>query len=128
MNLTNVVLSSHPCPVCVEANGKTMTMTQWRKSKYGVPGSNKRYCKKYCHCILVLEEMIPKLPQMGKNIMLRGDDGSDIKPVTEIFPNEMELAALMDEYNATIGKLPDEIYDMPLLDVIPYLRKLLGKG
>jgi hypothetical protein len=127
IDLQNVVLSSNPCPSCAEANGKIMTITEWKKSKWGLPGSMKRLCKKFCHCILVPVNMVAQLPAIGERVKLRGDEGSDIRPVVELSPNELYLKELMDDYNAKIGKLPPEIYDMPLLDVIPFLEKLLGR-
>lgn len=124
----NVILSSNPCPTCIEARGKVMTITAWRRSKFGLPGSNKRYCKANCHCILVPVDLIDQLPAIGKKAKLRGDDLTDIKKTVDIHPNEERLKELMDEYNMRIGKLPEEIYEMPLDDVIPYLENLLRPG
>lgn len=123
--LINVVLSSNPCPTCAKANRKSMTKTEWRRSEYGLPGSNKRYCKQYCHCILVPKSMIEELPAIGKKIKLRGDPESDVAKIVDIHPNEERLKELMDEYNERIGVLPPEIYEMPLEDVIPYLEDAL---
>lgn len=78
-----------------------------------------------CHCLLVPVDMIPDLPEIGKKKPLRGDPDSDIGPIIEIGPNEQRLKALMDEYNLTVGKLPEEIYDMPLERVADYLEDLL---
>ena len=130
MNYTNINLSSNPCPVCKEANGKSMTLEEWKKSPYGLTDSKKRYCnlKGYrCHCIMVPTEMLPELPEIGKRVKLRSDEDSDIRSIVDFHPNEQTLKELMDEYNATIGKLPKEIYDMPIDEIIPYLKKLLGK-
>lgn len=123
--LMNIVLSSNPCPSCVEANRKSMTKTAWTKSKWGLPGSGKRYCKSNCHCILVPVDLLDQLPEIGKKVKLRGDEDTDIRKIVDIHPNEEELKELMDEYNETIGVLPKEIYEMPLNEVIPYLKELL---
>lgn len=91
--------------------------------------SKKRYCNltaHNCHCILVPPEMLKDLPDLGERVPLRGDRRSDIRSIIEVGPNEMELKNLMDEYNLTIGPLPQEIYDMPLEEVAGYLRGLLG--
>lgn len=130
--LKNVILSSNPCPSCKEAAEQPpMTKTAWRESKWGLPDSKKRYCNLKgfnCHCILVPVDWMKDLPDIGGKVPLRGDPDTDIRAIIEIGPNERELANLMDEYNATIGKLPEEIYEMPLEDVSPYLRKLLKSG
>jgi len=123
--LVNIVLSSNPCPTCVKARGKVMTKTLWRRSEYGLPGSNKRICKANCHCILVPVPLLDELPAIGKRIKLRGDPETDIGKTVDIHPNEERLKNLMDEYNETVGVLPTEVYEMPLDDVIPYLEKLL---
>jgi len=131
MKYTNVILSSNPCPVCLEAEGKFMTLAQWKKSKYGLPNSKKRYCnlkKQSCHCLMMPENMLDKFPRIGKGEKLRGDKDTDIKAVVDIHPNEQVLKDLMDEYNAKFGRLPDEFYEIPLDQCIPFLRKLLGIG
>lgn len=131
MNYTNVVLSSHPCPICQDARGKSMTLEQWKKSPYGLTDSKKRYCNlkgHFCHCVLVPENVLPELPEIGKRVKLRGDEGTDIRAIVEIHPNEAILQKLMDEYNAEIGRLPDEFYELPIEQCIPYLRRKLGKG
>lgn len=122
---TNVVLSSNPCPDCVKANGVTMTMKDWKNSEFGIPGSDKRVCDGHCHCILVPVEMMKELPAIDKRVKLRGDEITDIGKTVDIYPNEIRLKELMDEYNLKIGKLPSEIYEMPLDKVIPYLEELL---
>jgi len=127
--LKNIILSSNPCPSCVAAARQPpMTKTDWKISPWGLTDSKKRYCNlkaNSCHCILVPPELIEELPDLGKKIKLRGDPDSDIRGIVEIGPNEDRLKDLMDQYNATIGKLPEEIYDMPIQDVVPYLEKLL---
>ena len=125
---TNIVLSSNPCPICIGANGKTMTLAKWKVSPYGLTDSKKRYCNIKtvgCHCILVPKEMVDLLPDVGKRIKLRGDEVTDIKPIVYIHPNEEQLKNLMERYNFEVGTLPAEIYDMPLNKIIPYLRGLL---
>ena len=128
--LKNVILSSNPCPICIDAARQPpMTKTEWRNSRWGLTDSKKRYCNlkaNSCHCILVPPQMMELLPDIGERIPLRGDRRKDIRNLIEIGPNEMELKNLMDEYNLTIGKLPDEIYDMPLEEVAGYLRGILG--
>lgn len=124
---TNVVLSSNPCPDCKRANGVTMTMAEWKKSEYGIPGSDKRICDGNCHCVLVPEELMDEFPEIDKRTKLRGDIDTDIGKTVDIYPNETRLQELMDQYNATIGKLPPEIYDMPLEKIADYLDDLLKK-
>ncbi len=127
--LKNIILSSNPCPICVNAARQpAMTKSNWKISPFGLTDSKKRYCNltaHNCHCILVPPELIEELPDLGKKIKLRGDPDSDIRKIIDIGPNEDHLKNLMDQYNATIGKLPEEIYDMPIQDVAPYLEKLL---
>lgn len=127
--LKNVILSSNPCPICKDAARQpAMTLKEWRKSPWGDTDSKKRYCNlkaHNCHCLLVPVEKFIDLPEIGKQVKLRSDKETDILAIVEIHPNEILLKDLMDEYNATIGKLPDEIYDMPLEDVIPYLKEQL---
>ncbi|MCK4760214.1 MAG: hypothetical protein KAT69_09190 [Candidatus Aminicenantes bacterium] len=124
--LKNIILSSNPCPICVDAARQPpMTKTNWRNSRWGLTDSKKRYCNlkaNSCHCILVPPELIEELPDLGKKIKLRGDPDSDIRKIVDIGPNEDHLKNLMDEYNARIGKLPSEIYDMPLDDIAPFLE------
>jgi len=124
---TNVVLSSNPCPDCRRANGKTMTMPEWKKSEYGIPGSDKRICDGNCHCVLVPEELMEEFPEIDKKSKLRGDIDTDIGKTVDIYPNELRLKRLMDKYNRQIGKLPPEIYDMPLDKIADYLDDLLKK-
>ncbi|MAH50277.1 hypothetical protein CMI37_30935 [Candidatus Pacearchaeota archaeon] len=120
--MTNILLSAKPCPTCIEANGLTMTYNEWATSVYGLPGSNERICDGYCHCILVPEALVDEFPELDLRQKLRGDIGSDIKPIVTFFPNEVGLAEAMDTWNSTIGVLPKEIYAMPLQNVEPYLR------
>ena len=127
--LKNVILSSNPCPICIDAARQPpMIKTLWRNSRWGLTDSKKRYCNlkaNSCHCILVPPGLIEELPDLGKKIKLRGDPDSDIRKIVDIGPNENELKELMDEYNARIGKLPSEIYDMPLDDITPFLEEEL---
>jgi len=127
--LRNIILSSNPCPSCKDAARQPpMTKSNWKISPWGLTDSKKRYCNlkaNNCHCILVPPELIEELPDLGKKIKLRGDPETDIRKIVDVGPNEDRLKNLMDQYNATIGKLPDEIYDMPIQDVGPYLEKLL---
>lgn len=127
--LKNIILSSNPCPICRNAGKQSpMTKTAWIGSEMGLPDSKKRYCnlKAFnCHCIMVPTEMIEELPAKGKKILLRGDKDSDIRPIIEIGPREDRLKSLMEEYNETIGKLPKEIYTMPLEDIADFLEGLL---
>ena len=125
---TNIVLSSNPCPICIRANGKTMTLAKWKVSPYGLTDSKKRYCNiktASCHCILVPEDMVSLLPDIGKKIKLRGDKVTDIKHIVDIHPNEMALEELMNRYIEEIGTLPPEIYEMAIGEIAPYLIKLL---
>lgn len=130
MALQNVILSSNPCPICIGAGGQSpMTLAEWRASSFGDTDSKKRYCNlkaHSCHCILVPTGLLDELPAIGEKVKLRGDEGTDIKPIVDIHPNEVILKELMEEYNATIGVLPREIYTMPIDDVIPFLREKLG--
>jgi hypothetical protein len=125
--LINVILSSNPCPKCVEAShSEPMTLEGWRKSEWGLPGSSGRYCKSYCHCILVPVGMLEELPNI-KKLVEKADETISLKAIVDIHPNEEVLKELMDEWNETRGKLPPEIYDMDIEDVIAYLKKLMGK-
>ena len=127
--LKNVILSSNPCPICVDAAKKApMVKSKWKVSRFGMTDSKKRYCNltaHNCHCILVPTQLISELPAKGKKVLLRGDKDSDIRRIIDIGPRENRLKNLMDRYNAEIGKLPPEIYDMPVLEIAPYLQKLL---
>ena len=127
--LKNIILSSNPCPICIDAARQSpMIKTKWRNSRWGMTDSKKRYCNLHghnCHCILVPTQLISELPAKGKKVLLRGDKDSDIRPIIEIGPRENQLKNLMDKYNAKIGKLPPEIYDMPIDEIAPYLQKLL---
>jgi len=123
MMLQNVILSTNPCPICKDANGRTMSYEDWANSEWGLPGSSARYCEDACHCILVPVDALPELPEISKMVKLRGEDGSEIKAVVDIFPKEQGLKEIMDEWNDELGKLPDEIYDMDVMKVEAYLRK-----
>jgi len=104
-----------------------MTLAQWKKSKWGLPGSSGRYCEDDCHCILVPVEMIPELPTIGDRVKLRGDDNTDVPKVVDLHPRELSLKELMDKWNEKYGKLPPEIYDMPVESIEAYLRELMKK-
>jgi hypothetical protein len=126
--LQNVILSRNPCPICVDAaNQKPMTYEEWAASEWGLPGSSARYCEDDCHCILVPVDMLGELPEIDKQIRLRGEEGSEIKSIIEITPSEQGLKEVMDEWNLKYGKLPPEIYDMDVFEVEAYLRKLMKK-
>ena len=126
--LINVILSMNPCPKCKEAaQSRPMAMGEWRKSEWGVPGSGLRYCKSNCHCALLPVGLLQELPNIAKKVREAARRDIELKAIVEIYPNELVLKELMDEYNARLGKLPEEIYTMPLEDVIAYLKKLLGK-
>lgn len=123
LRLQNVVLSTRSCPICVDANGRIMTYEEWADSEWGLPGSDARYCSDACHCILVPVDALAGLPEISKQVALRGEKGSEIQAVVDIFPKEQGLKEIMDEWNAEIGKLPQEIYDMEVMKVEAYLRK-----
>ncbi len=129
-DLTNVILSSNPCPICISAARQSpMTLEEWRSSQWGDTDSKKRFCNlkaHSCHCIFVPVEMLDELPAIGEKVKLRSDKVTDIKPVIDIHPNEIILKELMEEYNTTIGVLPKVIYTMPIEGVIPFLREKLG--
>lgn len=128
--LTNIILSSNPCPTCVKAEGRTMTLKEWRNSEFGVPGSHRRICNGYCHCILVTEEMKQEMIDAGLDakVPLRGDPGTDVGKVIEIGPNEQLLSDLMDRYNSEIGRLPDEFYRQPFENKASWLKGALKEG
>lgn len=128
VQLTNVILSSNPCPTCVRAEGKTMTLAEWQNSQYGVPGSHKRICDGFCHCILVTKEMQEELARegLGRKVKLRGDKDSDIGKIVDIGPREQLLSDLMDKYNEEIGRLPDEFYATPFSKKADWLEDALG--
>lgn len=128
--LTNVILSSNPCPTCVEAEGKTMTLAEWQRSKYGVPGSHRRICDGFCHCILVTAEMKETLETtgLGKRFKLRGDKDSDIGKIIDIGPREQKLSDLMDRYSKEVGRLPDEFYATPFAKKPEWLQNALKEG
>ena len=126
--LRNVTLSSNVCPSCREAAAsKDKTLAEWKRSKWGLPGSSGRYCDKDCHCILFPVDRLEDFPAIGSDVRLRGDDDTDIRKTIDIHPHEEDLAALMDEWNAKYGKLPPEIYDMPIEDVEAFLKELIRK-
>ncbi len=126
--LVNVLLSTNPCPKCwAAAQSGPLTMGEWQKSRWGLPGSGLRYCKAHCHCALVPVAFLPELPNIAKRVSEAAKQEIELRPIVDIYPNELVLKDLMNEYNATLGKLPEEIYIMPIKYVIPYLKKLLGK-
>jgi hypothetical protein len=124
---SNAVLSSNPCPMCIDAgNADPMTLEDWKASEWGLPGSSGRYCEDDCHCLLVPAGT--EIPQatFGQE-KLRGEEGSDIKKVVEFGSAELELKDLMESWNLKYGKLPPEIYKMPVEKVAAYLRALMAK-
>lgn len=125
--LTNIVTSNNPCPICAGINGMTMTLAEWEASVYGLPGSDGRYCDGSCHCILIPDSLLGKFDWIDPNYIPRGDKGSDIGPIVEIFPNEKALADLMNDWNKRFGRLPPEIYRMPVKDGWAYLQKLYDR-
>jgi len=126
--LINLILSTQPCPKCKEAAASPpLTMDGWRKSEWGLPGSGLRYCKSNCHCALLPTGLLDEFPNIAKRVRDSARQEIELRAIVEVYPNELVLKDLMDEYNATLGKLPEEIYSMPLDQVIAYLKKLLGK-
>ncbi len=127
--LQNQLLSTNPCPKCVEASDQEpMTLEEWAASVWGLPGSEGRYCGDFCHCVLAPADVLAEFPELDLNVKLRGEDGSEIGAVVDIGPAEEGLKDAMDEWNRTRGKLPKEIYDMPLDEIEGYLRKLMKGG
>jgi hypothetical protein len=126
--LINVVLSSNPCPDCDAINGQSDTYEGWQNSEYGLPGSDSRLCCQHCHCILVPEDALADLPEIGDSIKLRGDLDSDIRKIVDIGPNEESLKSLMEEwYQLGNQKLPPEIYDMEFDEIEAYMKKRLAQ-
>src|SRR4030042_4868519 len=126
--LRNVTLSSSVCPSCREAaDSEDKTLAEWKRSKWGLPGSSARYCDKDCHCILFPVDRLEDFPAIGSDVRLRGDDNTEIRKNIDIPPPEEDLAALMDEWNAKYGKLPPEIYDMPIDDAAAFLIALMRR-
>ena len=125
---TNIVLSSGPCPVCAEASGKEMTLKEWAASKYGTPGSKKRYCclrGNNCHCILAPVAALAQFPAIGEKVMLRGDFDTDIPAIIEIMPGETMLEMLLKKYEAKVGKIPTQVWYMSIKEAIEFLTKAL---
>lgn len=122
--LQNILLSSQPCPICVDAAAQEpMTLTEWAASEWGLPGTSARYCDELCHCILVPVEVMAEFPALNERVSLRGEEGTEIRAVVELAPSEEGLKEIMDLWNATLGRLPQEIYRMPVLEIEAYLRK-----
>lgn len=103
-----------------------MTIEEWRDSEFGLPGSDGRYCGSACHCLLVPEGIEVPEPLFGKE-KLRGEEKTDIKKVVEFGSAELELKDLMERWNLVYGKLPAEIYKLPVDKVADYLRALLAQ-
>lgn len=123
----NLILSSNPCPKCLEAAAQdSMTIEEWKASEWGLPGSSGRYCEDDCHCLLVPAGVAIPEPLFGKE-KLRGEEKTDIKKAIEFGSAELELKELMDRWNMLYGKLPPEIYKMPVDKVADYLRALLAQ-
>jgi hypothetical protein len=126
--LRNVICSSNPCPICVDAAEQDpMTYEEWADSEWGLPGSSARYCEDDCHCILVPEDALDELPEISEMVRLRGEEGSELPSIVEIGPSEQGLKDVMEEWNANYGPLPPEIYDMGVFEVEAYLRKIIKK-
>ena len=126
--LENQILSTNPCPSCEEAaDQEPMDYESWASSEFGLPGSDARYCGDHCHCLLLPVGLIDEFPALDDLVKLRGDEGSDISAIIDILPDEKALSDAMDEWNAQYGKLPPEIYDMELDEILPYLRKLMAE-
>lgn len=125
--LFNLIQSTNPCPKCVTAsNLNSMTKAQWIANRaVGVPGSNKRYCKKKCHCLLIPEGT--ELPALGDDL-LRGDKGTDIPKITDTFPLELRFEELSAQWRAKFGDMPGRFARMPLNLLIKALEKDLGIG
>jgi hypothetical protein len=67
--------------------------------------------------------MLPDLPGIGDLIKLRGDEGSDIRKIIDIGPNEATLKELMQEwYDLTGMRLPPQIYEMEYDEIEPFMR------
>lgn len=122
--LQNVVLSHNPCPVCVDANGRVMSYEEWASSEWGLPGTSARYCEDDCHCVLVPVEVLAEFPAISEKAALRGEEGSTIRATVDLSPAEDGLKDIMDTWNRDLGKLPPEIYKMPVMEVEAYLRRL----
>jgi hypothetical protein len=123
----NLILSSNPCPKCIEAASQDpMTIDEWIASQWGLPGSSGRYCEDDCHCLLVPEGTDVPEPLFGKE-KLRGEEKADIKKVIEFGSAEIELKDLMDRWNLLYGVLPAEIYTMPVGEVAAYLKALFSQ-
>jgi hypothetical protein len=76
---------------------------------------------------LVPVDLLPELPEISKQIALRGEKGSELEAIVILRPSEQGLKEVMDEWNDKIGQLPPEIYDMDVYEVEQYLRKKLAK-
>lgn len=127
--LQNVVLSLNPCPICVDAGEQEpMTFEEWASSEWGLPGSGGRYCLDKCHCVLLPPAIIDQFPALNEKVHLRGEEGTEILAVVDIYPGEMGLKDIKEKWMATRGRLPKEIYDMALEDIGPYLLRLMGEG
>lgn len=126
--LQNIVLSHNPCPICVDANGRTMTLEEWVDSEWGLPGSDARYCSDDCHCVLVPVEVVSDFPAISDKVSLRGEEGTEIRAIVELSPSEEGLKDIMDAWNRDIGRLPQEIYRMPVMEIEAYLRKLYAEA
>ena len=127
MKYSNAILSSNPCPLCIEASEqKPMTEQEWRDSPWGLPGSSGRYCGDECHCLMVEEGVEIPEPLIGKE-KLRGEEGTDIRSIVDIGPTEKSLKNLKESWMAKYGRLPKEIYQMPINEIGDYLRALMAQ-
>jgi hypothetical protein len=127
LRFRNVLLSSNPCPKCIEASeADPMTETEWAFSEWGMPGTDGRYCGDSCHCLLVEEGIEVPEPLFGKE-KLRGDEDSDIRKVVEIGPKEMGLKDIKEKWMSLYERLPKEIYKMTVDEIGPYLKSLMAQ-
>jgi len=124
--LQNVICSMNPCPICIDAaDQEPVTYEEWAGSEWGLPGSSARYCEDDCHCILVPVDAMGELPEISNLVKLRGEEGTEITSIVDISPSEQGLKEAMEEWNAMGMQLPPEIYDMDVMKVEAYLRKLM---
>lgn len=130
--LINVLQSGKPCPSCVSASSEPpQSFTWWESSTWGLPGSPGRICNGNCHCVLIPVDTLEKFPEikdLNLNIKLRGDKGSDIGKVIDIFPQEKTMIDLIVRYEAQVGKLPKGFYYQTIPEAIVFLRNALKGG
>ncbi|OQB57132.1 MAG: hypothetical protein BWX98_01621 [Candidatus Aminicenantes bacterium ADurb.Bin147] len=127
MRYRNAILSSNPCPKCIEASEQEpMTIDEWKDSEYGLPGSAGRYCEDDCHCLMVPAGIEIPEPLFGQE-QLRGED-PNIRKVIELGPKETSLREIIDAWHkAGRGTLPKEVHLMTYETAIAYLRRLMAE-